>query len=277
MEFPILFSTAPNSAVNIASQGQWYEGDWYWNVEVGSGNLSSSALEEQRKLMCILTELKPNPSLQDTTIWWRDSIGFSVKAAYTRLRAILNTGSVLNSSLKHCFSVLWKVPIPSNIQFFGWRLLLDQLPTRFQLFRRGVGDHLGVVCPMCFEDEESAVHLFFHCRIAVPIWSGVFAWLGIPAVVFPQSVMETFDVPIDLLQGIFKKKLRKVLWFAVTWIIWLSRNAIIFDDVRLDIPVIISQIKSILRDWLGFYNNCRIDVAREDWIVNPVDYFYWVG
>lgn len=32
---------------------------------------------------------------------------------------------------------LWKSKVPSKIKVFGWRLVLNRLPSRVQLFKRG--------------------------------------------------------------------------------------------------------------------------------------------
>lgn len=56
---------------------------------------------------------------------------------------------------------LWSIVVPSIINAFGWSLLQDKLPTRVKLWRRNViSDVHQQCCVWCFNDIESASHLF---------------------------------------------------------------------------------------------------------------------
>lgn len=54
--------------------------------------------------------------------------------------------------------------MPSKLKLFGRRLLLNALPTRSELCKRGMKHVLnGSLCPLCGVNEESVSHLFFGC------------------------------------------------------------------------------------------------------------------
>jgi len=63
------------------------------------------------------------------------------------------------------FRLLWNLKIVLSAIICAWRLLLDRLPTRVNLVRRGI--QVGnVCCPLCSEGVETAQHLFSTCRVA---------------------------------------------------------------------------------------------------------------
>jgi len=60
---------------------------------------------------------------------------------------------------------------------FALRLLLDRLPTRSKLARRGV--QLGnMQCPLCQVGVETAQHLFNTCIVAQQVWDHCERWVG---------------------------------------------------------------------------------------------------
>ena len=58
---------------------------------------------------------------------------------------------------------------------FAWKLRLNKLPTKFNLYSRGL-DIGSVLCPICSSDVETVNHLFFSCDMAFDIWSLVAGW-----------------------------------------------------------------------------------------------------
>jgi hypothetical protein len=71
--------------------------------------------------------------------------------------------------------MLWKTNVPSKVSIFGWRLLLEKLPTKDALFHKGV---LTVnqerCCAFCSDSTETIDHLFINCRVTMDVWSRIF-------------------------------------------------------------------------------------------------------
>jgi len=57
----------------------------------------------------------------------------------------------------------------------AWRLLLDRLPTRLNLAKRGM-QLTDLSCPLCQEYEESGQHLFTTCKMAQNVWDQCEVW-----------------------------------------------------------------------------------------------------
>jgi len=68
------------------------------------------------------------------------------------------------------FYQLWHVKAFPNVLTTAWRILLDKMPTRSCLSKRGeLVTHTG--CEMCKATEETTQHLFFDCVVAQRVWS----------------------------------------------------------------------------------------------------------
>jgi hypothetical protein len=63
---------------------------------------------------------------------------------------------------------MWKNNVPSKISIFGWRLLLEKLPTRESLFNKGVITNvLDRGCVLCCNNVETTTHIFFNVMLPI--------------------------------------------------------------------------------------------------------------
>ncbi|KAJ9560014.1 hypothetical protein OSB04_005174 [Centaurea solstitialis] len=58
---------------------------------------------------------------------------------------------------------------------FMWRLLLNRIPTRTNLSKRGVNTP-SLLCPLCNLEEETVDHLFCSCSAAKDLWKWMCDW-----------------------------------------------------------------------------------------------------
>jgi len=63
------------------------------------------------------------------------------------------------------FQSLWSLNISTKATVCAWRLLLDKLPTRANLIKRGLQIR-NMWCPLCQEGVETTQHLFTTCKVA---------------------------------------------------------------------------------------------------------------
>ena len=76
------------------------------------------------------------------------------------------------------FQQLWQTKAFPNVLTTTWRVLLDRLPTRTNLIRRGV-ELMSPNCVMCQASEESFHHLFLDCSIAQRVWFLCLRWINV--------------------------------------------------------------------------------------------------
>jgi len=62
------------------------------------------------------------------------------------------------------FKLLWNLKVPPSAVVCVWRLLMDRLPTRSNLVKRGL-QLPNLLCPFCQECVESAQRLFVTCKV----------------------------------------------------------------------------------------------------------------
>jgi hypothetical protein len=103
------------------------------------------------------------------------SVGiFTVKGAYMEL---LNRSSTASSddSMVNSLELLWKNNVPSKISIFGWRLLLEKLPTKEALFDKGIIINISDKSRVfCSNNDESIHHVFLHCTMSSTVWRKIF-------------------------------------------------------------------------------------------------------
>ena len=107
----------------------------------------------------------PITSKADELVWVLDSKGvFSVKSAYIASNPQFNL--LVSPMVK--WKKLWNLKAPERLKMFLWRLCVNALPTRDNLFKRmNITD---TSCMLCNESEENPCHLFLHYPIAKALW-----------------------------------------------------------------------------------------------------------
>ncbi|MCH79641.1 LINE-1 reverse transcriptase like, partial [Trifolium medium] len=121
----------------------------------------------------------------DEDLWFWNPEGdgiFSVKSAYDRLALVLHNFDHVSDLESLVFNKIWSSPAPSKLIAFSWQLLYDRLPSKSNLYRRGVIHSSGNQdCVWCEVKPESGIHLLLHCA------KGVSAYLAFDTVVFMES------------------------------------------------------------------------------------------
>ncbi|XP_040866060.1 uncharacterized protein [Glycine max] len=124
----------------------------------------------------------------DQWVWAADPSGqYSIRSAYSVLRE-----DISEEAQDGEFKELWKLKVPPKVAVFAWRLLKDRLPTRDNLRRKQVELH-EYLCPFCRTMEESACHLFFHCRKVLPVWWESLSWVNLYFVHITTSIIQSFE------------------------------------------------------------------------------------
>ncbi|KAG7547788.1 Ribonuclease H domain [Arabidopsis suecica] len=123
------------------------------------------AYEEQ-----ILAIRPSKKETEDRLSWLLTKNGeYSAKSGYlaTTLETKLGLSHRDSSPGFNWFKDLWNLKCQPKIKFFLWKLLRDALPLSTSLKFRGI--NLDALCPHC-QQEESGLHLFFHCPFAQQVW-----------------------------------------------------------------------------------------------------------
>ncbi|MCH91770.1 LINE-1 reverse transcriptase like [Trifolium medium] len=131
---------------------------------------------------------------EDSWRWVLDpERGFSVNSAFDFFSSELIVGPNILSPEKSIFNFIWTSPAPTKAIIFSWQLLHNRIPTKDNLLSRGVINlDAGSNCVWCGEYQETANHLFLHCKVVLSVWYAIFKWLGV-VIVMPPSLFNLFD------------------------------------------------------------------------------------
>lgn len=66
---------------------------------------------------------------------------------------------------------VWKYWTPPKVQQFCCFLLINKVPAREKLVRRGMARDQKGKCPLCDHENETTEHMLLHYRMTWKIWS----------------------------------------------------------------------------------------------------------
>ncbi|MCH80366.1 LINE-1 reverse transcriptase like, partial [Trifolium medium] len=127
--FPKLFDKEPHKDRVVSDLMHNGSTVLHWNSD-WLDILSQEEIVEKVALEQLLTGLDVHSDREDRWRWSLHASGlFSVKIAYIFLQSRLNAVN-LAPDVATAIHKLWKNDVPSKVGIFGWRLLLEKLPTR---------------------------------------------------------------------------------------------------------------------------------------------------
>jgi hypothetical protein len=216
---------------------------WNWNW---LQQLSTSESRQLEALQGLLFDFDLNSDLADRWKWKPGLMGqFTVRSYYS---VLIDSHLVeeLEADVLTALKKLWLIDVPTKILVFGWRFIIDRLPTRSALNLRGILlNPNGLSCVFCSQHVEDIGHLFFSCHFSTGIWCAISNWIG--------KTIPTGDVCCThfLLFGklfCLKKgggRVSRLIWLATTWSIWKLRNEVIFNEVIPDASTLVNNIKIV--------------------------------
>ncbi|GJY98267.1 RNA-directed DNA polymerase, eukaryota, reverse transcriptase zinc-binding domain protein [Tanacetum coccineum] len=138
-----------------------------WNQvlrRIPRGGIEESQLADLKSLM-------DNVVLSDQNDSWNWSLNVNKSFSVASARSLIYS-HILEVSPT---ATRWNTSIPIKVNIFLWRLLLNKLPSRVNLDRRGI-DVPSILCPIFHEDVETVNHTFFTCKVASNLWSLLAKW-----------------------------------------------------------------------------------------------------
>jgi hypothetical protein len=109
------------------------------------------------------------------------------------------------------FAFIWKSGVPSKVCAMAWQLLLNRIPTKENLCKRGIIQHQHSACIFCNASMESVVHLFLHCDTAAKVWYEIMFWLGV-VIIVPSIIASAFACLVDHGKGKKEKACLSLIW-----------------------------------------------------------------
>jgi len=216
----------------------------------------------ETELGALISRVNITKDEKNVLVWRSEATGqFTVSSAY---ECLLSTARGPHFDV---FKDLWEAKTFPSVMITAWRALLNRIPTRSCLRRRGVLLDT-IVCAMCEIKEESCQHLFIECKVACYVWNLCLRWIGILYV--PHNDVRNHFESFSLPQGSYKQnQIWKGVWATIVWCLWEHRNSIVFNQGVVDEEEVFqkAQLKSWL--WLKHKGN-KFDYSFSDWVLNPM-------
>lgn len=185
----------------------WSYGEWEWNLVVDQARMDGEGTTQMSILTQTLMQIRLIAKMEDRFVWWKDKHDFTVKCRYVVLcdqidqheNSIQPPESILN-----VLAQVWRTKIPNNVHIFSWRFILNRLPTRDQLARRGIltGSH-DILCSFYFDVVEDNFHVFVGCSVSNKVWCKLCYKLSIFEVTGCTIVADHFDTFSIRIKGKF--------------------------------------------------------------------------
>jgi hypothetical protein len=271
--FPELFAKEALKEVLIYErlQGNGQDRVWNWSW---LQQLSYTESQQLEALKGLLYDFFLNSDIVDRWKWKPGLLGiFSVSSCYSVLiesHPIEELEAILLAAIKK----LWRVDVPSKFLVFGWRLILDRLPTRSALNHRGILlNHNDLSCVFYSLNVEDRGHLFFGCQFTLGVWTAISNWIG----KIIRTGLDCYDHFLMFGNLVRTKKggrrVSRLIWLVAMWSIWKMRNDVIFKGVTPDATTIINEIKSISWLWFSCRFGCKANLSFLYWCVDHLDCF----
>ena len=259
--YPKLFSLSLDQGKKVGEVGEWEENRWRWNL---SWRRDMFQWETDLEVD-MLSRLSMGAICKDSfdqLLWKGDQKGtFSVKSAYSML-----ANHQIPASRESVFSLLWQAKAMPKVLTTAWRILIDRIPSRVNLFRRGV-PVTSTRCALCNLSEESSQHLFLECVFAQQVWSRCYRWIGILGAQ-NKDLMNHF---INFHLAHLSNKQNQVwlgFWAAIVSCIWEHRNLVVFRQGVPDSDEIFQNAQMLSWLWLK-HKTTGFSYAFSDWLLDP--------
>ncbi|KAF5783556.1 putative RNA-directed DNA polymerase [Helianthus annuus] len=191
----------------------------------------------------------------DRWTWELDGSGnFSVKS----LKNYLQCARFPN--LGNDFS--WNNWTPSKVNFLSWRISLDRLPTLVALARRNVING-QIECKMCGLFAEDVDHLFAGCNGAQYVWDFISHWCKISSI-YAFCAKDLLKWHMQVRGNAKWKQLIYAVIQVALWVIWRSRNDLVFNNKAVNRVRMTTEIKQLSFLWVGNRSSLK-GISWEDW------------
>jgi hypothetical protein len=206
----------------------------------------------------------------DIWFWKYDATGiFSVKSAYSIVELASRVDVAPPEVPNIILAKLWKSWAPSKVIVFSWQLLQNRIPSRQNLLRRRViTDINNTFCVLCGNSVELVDHLFLTCGVSSTVWYSIFRWLGFQCVL-PGGVIGMFEFLLGMGTGRRAHLRWLLIWHAVIWSIWNSRNELIFIGGSSSVEYLVDKVKLLTWKWYRVKNPGNL-CSLYEWEMQPI-------
>nr|GEV06651.1 RNA-directed DNA polymerase, eukaryota [Tanacetum cinerariifolium] len=121
----------------------------------------------------------------------------------------------------------WINYVPIKVNVHAWKVMMNLLPTRFNISRRGISID-SILYANCDTGVETSRHLFFSCCMAREVMKLIARWWNVPESDF-DSYEEWLDWFANVRLPLKNKKMLEGVFYVLWWLLWWFHNKTIFE------------------------------------------------
>ncbi|GKV25499.1 hypothetical protein SLEP1_g34934 [Rubroshorea leprosula] len=242
-KFPRLFLNSLGRSKSISQMGFWNNETWNWSLEWRRPNFSWEE-HSMAELWRMLQNIQPIKGQKDQWEWRHDHGIYSAKSGYQAL------SSNHQQSRINLHKRIWCRLVPTKICAFVWKVLQDRIPSKVNLYKRGIVPDLHLAtCMLCDESIEDINHLFLHCKFAYAVWSKCLQWWRISSV-RADNCYASFEQQLATFKNVNIRAGWDAVWSATIWSIWIARNERAFRNHEQDVNRIFELVQLQTFQWI---------------------------
>lgn len=96
--------------------------------------------------------------------------------------------------------------MPKKIKLFVWRLLLDQLPLRQNIYHKGINFNT-MLCLICLNHTKDLNNLFLKCEVSAKTWNVISKWVDVTLLIQGSIIL--------LMESLALKKKKNIVLEAI--------------------------------------------------------------
>jgi len=140
------------------------------------------------------------------------------------------------------------------------------LPSKTNLFCRGIITSEAQLCVFGCGQQESETHLFLSCQFFGHLWLLVRNWLDVYSVDLSNIVDHFYQFGTSSNYGKSRCSLMHLIWFACSWVLRKGRNNRLFQNKENTPNQILENVKLLSFWWFkakyvnfyySFHNCCQ--------------------
>ncbi|GKU98551.1 hypothetical protein SLEP1_g11543 [Rubroshorea leprosula] len=262
-KFPRLYLLSTGKEKECHEMGNGDRTTWKWNLS-WRRNLFEWEEEAVRELKGMIEEVKITPSRPNRWEWSHSTEGqYSTKIAYQRISMPRK-----NPEEEKIFKRVWNPTVPSKVVAFNWKALLDRIPTKLNLIKRGIIKAMAEgKCVLYEEETEDVDHLFLKCKVAGGLWQPCANWWGTNFTLHRDCWTTfhhfgTWTTKPHISEG------WDCIWNTVIWTIWMARNGKVFHDSKVNKCNLFELIQLRSFDWIKA-RKARCYFSLSNWMIDP--------
>lgn len=130
---------------------------------------------------------------------------------------------------------------------FVWKFAKNRILSLQNMARRNVPIQ-SPLCSGCAKDGESAGHLFFRWELFSRVWTEILKSWDLAAPLHDECTIYFLQFSGLFPGNVDQMQCWELIWFVAIWVIWSSRNGMMFKGVKADIGEMVEHVK--LKSWL---------------------------